>query len=86
MPYVGYSGVANSALTHPGNAEGVCAQTYFGVSSGDIGEGVAGDTVIWRGTPFIVEEGFILMQTSDVSDPQDYILEENYHKIRLENY
>ena len=86
MPYVGYSGVANSALTHPGNAEGVTAQTFFGTVAGDIGEGVAGNTVIWRGTPFIVEEGYILMQTSDVSDPQDYILEENYHKIRLENY
>jgi len=35
MPYVGYSGVANSALTHPGNAEGVAAQTYFGISSGE---------------------------------------------------
>jgi len=80
MPYVGYSGVANSALTHPGWAEGVAADCY-----GDIGQGVAGATVVWRAAG-LVEQGFILLEASGPSDPQLYVLEENYNKIELENY
>ena len=86
--YVGYTGVANSALTHPGNAEGVAAQTFYSAYAGDIGEGVAGATVIWRNDSAdpILEEGFILMENSPSSDPLYYILEENFSKIRLERF
>lgn len=86
--YVGYTGVANSALTHPGNAEGVAAQTFFSDFAGDIGEGVAGATVIWRGSPSnpILEEGFIIFENSPSSDPLYYVLEENFNKIRLERF
>ena len=82
--YIGYTGVANSAPTHPGNAEGVAAQTFYSEYAGDLGEGVAGATVIWRNGG--VQLGFILMETSPGSDPQYYILEENFDKIRLESF
>lgn len=81
MSYVGYSGVANLALTHPAYAEGVVAQTS---TNQFIGSGVAGDTVIWFGTG--PNGGFILMETSGPSDPQDYVLEENSNRIELEAY
>jgi hypothetical protein len=86
--YVGYTGVANSALTHPGNAEGTGAQTFFSDFAGDIGEGVAGATVIWRedAPDPILEEGYILMENSPSSDPLYYIEEENFSKIRLERF
>ena len=81
MSYVGYSGVANLALTHPGWAEGVAAMT---APSKEIGEGVAGNTTIWLGDG--LQLGFILMETSGGSSPQDYVLEENLDRIRLEVY
>ena len=87
--YVGYTGVANSALTHPGNAEGTAAQTFFSETGGDIGEGVAGDTVIWKGSPSlppILQLGFIILENSPSSDPLYYVLEENFDKIRLERF
>jgi hypothetical protein len=83
--YVGYSGVANSALTHPGNAEGVAAQTFYSDFAGDLGEGVAGATVIWRSDD-VKQLGFIVLETSPGSDPLYYILEENFDKIRLERF
>jgi hypothetical protein len=82
MPYVGYSGVANLALTHPAFAEGTAAITSIG---GDVGQGVAGATVIWLGTGSYVP-GYILLEISGTSDPLDYVLEENTDKIRLEAY
>lgn len=82
MAYVGYSGVANLALTHPAWAEGVSAITATGK---DVGEGVAGDTVIWMGSG-VPEPGYIILETSGTSDPLDYVLEENTNRIRLEAY
>lgn len=68
-------------MTHPGWAEGVAAQT---APDQTIGAGVGGNTVIWLGDG--QELGFILMETSGPSDPQDYVLEENLYRIRLEIY
>ena len=82
MSYVGFSGVADLALTHPAWAAGVTAAT---ATDGFIGAGVGGDTVIWMGAGGI-EPGYILMETSGESDPLDYVLEENSFRIRLEIY
>jgi hypothetical protein len=82
MSYVGYSGVANLALTYPALAEGPSAITFIG---GDVGEGVAGQSVIWLGTGGY-EPGYILLEISGTSDPLDYILEENSNRIKLEAY
>jgi hypothetical protein len=82
MSYVGYSGVADLALTYPALAEGTAAITSIG---GDVGQGVAGATVIWLGAG-TYEPGYILLEISGTSDPLDYVLEENTNKIELEAY
>ena len=80
MAYVGYSSVANLALTYPAQAEGVNARAS---EVGEIGEHVAGSEVIWMGED-LIDLGYILMENTRISHPRDYVLEENSFRIRLE--
>jgi hypothetical protein len=83
MSYVGYSGVTNLALTHPGLAAGASASTFTG---GSVGAGVGGETTIWLGDGGVLQDGFILLEISGTGDPLDYVLEENTNLIKLEIY
>ena len=85
--YIGYIGVANSALTSPAWAEGVTAD-----AGDDYGDDVSGRSVIWRfqgpgpnPDPIPPEPWFIEMEDSG-DDPAFYVLQENYDKIRIEGH
>lgn len=83
MPYVGYSGVADLGMAHPGLAGGTSASSFTG---GDIGAGVAGETVIWLDDGGVDQSGFILLEISGTGSPLDFVLQENSDKIKLEIY
>jgi hypothetical protein len=82
MSFIGYSGVANLALTSSAWAEGVAAVPS---TNSDLGEDVGGSTVEWMSSG-LPARGYIILQISGDSDPLDFVLQENGQRIRLEMF
>ena len=78
MPFVGYSDVADLALTYPALAEGVGAVAIEGQGAG---QGVGGSEVIWRPIPS-TKYSYILME--DSGEIVSYVLDELEEPIYTE--